>query len=121
MNQQNTSQQTTPPFRFDGLKWTIVLVLLALGIGANYYFSTVALAIRTAVGIVLICVLGLILFQTAKGQIAWDFIKVARGEMRKVVWPNRQETVRTTLLVLGMVLLTGLILWGIDSIFIWGV
>jgi len=118
---QNIAQQTTQQFRFNGLKWTIVLLFLALGVGANYYFSDVALAIRAAIGIVLICVLGLILLQTTKGQIAWGFIKAARGELRKVVWPARPEVVRTTMLVIGMVLLTGLVLWGIDSLFILGV
>ena len=40
-------------------------------------------------------------------------------EIRKVVWPRGQETTQTTLIVLLFVIITGLILWGIDSVLGW--
>ena len=45
----------------------------------------------------------------------WSFIQEARIEVRKVVWPTRAETIQSTLAVLGMVVVMGLILWAIDS------
>lgn len=105
--------------RLDGLKWLIVLVLTIAGIGANYYYSSTAWAIRAAIGIVLLLILAAIILQTAKGQIAWDFIKGARSELRKVVWPTRQETVQTTVIVVIMVIIAALLLWAIDSLFMW--
>jgi preprotein translocase subunit SecE len=119
--QQNTAQQSTATFRFDGLKWIAVFLILLMSIAANYYYSDVSLAIRASVGILVVCLLLLITYYTQKGQIAFGFIKSARSELRKVVWPSRKETVKTTFLVIGIVILTAVVLWGFDSFFIWGV
>ena len=40
-------------------------------------------------------------------------------ELRKVVWPTRQETIQTTLIVVAMVVVAALILWGLDKVFFW--
>ncbi|WP_423063429.1 preprotein translocase subunit SecE [Candidiatus Paracoxiella cheracis] len=119
MNSKATVQETKP--RFDFLKWLLILVLLIGGIIANYYFSNTAWAIRAAVGIVIAVVILFIASQTAKGRKALGVIKGARTELRKVVWPTRQETVQTTLVVVAMVVVTALLLWGIDSLFMWAI
>ena len=49
----------------------------------------------------------------------WTLIKDARGEIRRVVWPTRDETVQTTLIVLVLVLIFALILWLLDSGLSW--
>ncbi|MGB2103151.1 MAG: preprotein translocase subunit SecE, partial [Luminiphilus sp.] len=46
-------------------------------------------------------------------------VKGSRMEIRKVVWPTRQETTQTTLIVFVFVIITGLILWGLDSVLGW--
>ena len=103
----------------DSLKWFLVLLLLVAGIMANSYFGAVAVAIRLAVGIVWSAIILAVVAQTAKGQVAWGFIKGSRNELRKVVWPTKQETTQTTLLVVVMVVITALILWGLDAFFFW--
>jgi preprotein translocase subunit SecE len=100
-------------------KWFLVLLLLVAGIVANSYFGAVAVAIRLAVGIVLSAVILAVVAQTSKGQLAWGFIKGSRNELRKVIWPTKQETTQTTLLVAVMVVITALILWGLDAFFFW--
>ncbi|MFQ5355657.1 MAG: preprotein translocase subunit SecE [Mariprofundaceae bacterium] len=40
-------------------------------------------------------------------------------EAKKVTWPERRETVQTTLMVLAMVIVMALFLWGVDSFFSW--
>lgn len=119
MNSKATVQETKP--KFDFLKWLLILVLLVGGVVANYYFSSTAWAIRAAIGIVIILIVLLIALQTLKGRKAWGVIKGARIELRKVVWPTRQETVQTTLVVVAMVVVTALVLWGIDSLFMWAI
>ena len=109
----------TPVFRMDGLKWLLVLLLLAAGIFSNHYFAEVAWSLRAAAGIVLACLLLAVLYQTAKGRAAWSFIKEARSELRKVSWPTRRETIQTTMLVIVMVLVTAFVLWAVDSLFMW--
>lgn len=115
--QQQQPQQTQP--KFDGLKWLLIVVLIVAGVVANYIYSDVAWAIRAAIGIVLAAILLAIAGFTQKGRLAWGFIKGARTELRKVVWPTRQETIQTTLVVVAMVVVTALILWGLDSFFMW--
>lgn len=105
----------------DKLKWLFILVLLIAGFVANSYFAQVPWAIRTAIGIVLLAILAALALWTTQGRKAWEFIKAARVELRKVVWPTRQETIQTTLVVMAMVVVTALFLWGIDTLFFWAV
>jgi preprotein translocase subunit SecE len=46
-------------------------------------------------------------------------VKGSRTEIRKVVWPTRQETVQTTMIVVAFVVLVALLLWGLDSLLGW--
>ena len=57
--------------------------------------------------------------QNVKGKEVWDLAKEARVEVRKVVWPTRQETTETTLIVVAVVIFVALILWGLDSGLSW--
>ncbi len=105
----------------DRLKWLLILILLIAGFVANSYFAQVPWPIRAAIGIVWLVILVAISLWTTQGQKAWAFIKAARVELRKVVWPTRQETTQTTLVVMAMVLVTALVLWGLDTLFFWAV
>lgn len=111
--------ENTVQFRFDAVKWVVALLLIIAGIAADHHFSSVAWAIRAAIGIVLLVIVIFILAQTATGHAAWEFFKSARTELRKVVWPTRPEAVQTTLIVAAMVIAVSLILWGVDSLFLW--
>ena len=108
-----------PVSRFSRLKWVLVFLLVVGGIAANAYFSTVAWAVRAAIGIVVLMAAIALAFQTSGGQIALAFIKAAKVEVRKVVWPTRQETVQTTMVVVAMVVFSAIVLWGLDSFFFW--
>ena len=46
----------------------------------------------------------------------FTFLQQVRSETAKVVWPTRQEVTQTTLIVVVIVLITALILWGVDSL-----
>ena len=56
---------------------------------------------------------------TEQGHALWDLAREARLEIRRVVWPTRQETTQTTLLVLGLIVLASLLLWILDSALSW--
>ena len=64
-------------------------------------------------------VAGLIALQTARGAAFWSLVKGSRTEIRKVVWPTRQETVQTTMIVVAFVFIVALMLWGLDSLLGW--
>jgi preprotein translocase subunit SecE len=51
---------------------------------------------------------------SAQGQTIWKFIQGSRVELRKVVWPTREETIQTTLVVLLFALIGGVFFWLLD-------
>jgi preprotein translocase subunit SecE len=55
------------------------------------------------------------------GRGIWRFAADSRTEVRKVVWPTRQETLQTLLIIAIAVLITALFLWAVDSILFWAV
>ncbi len=105
----------------DVVKQVLSVGFVVAGLSAFYYFSEFSLLYRVLalVGVVVVA-LGLML-TTATGRNVWVFILEAKQEVRKVVWPTREETIRTTLLVFGMVFIVGLILWLLDMFLFWGV
>ena len=103
----------------DTVKWVVVAILVAVGVYANSYFADESLLYRVLGLLVLAAIGGFIALQTAQGAAFWELTRESRTEIRKVVWPTRQETVQTTFIVLGFVLLTALLLWGLDSLLGW--
>ena len=105
--------------RFDSVKWVVVFALVAVAVVGNSYFADQSLLYRVLGIVVIAAVAGMVALQTAKGAAFWALVKGSRTEIRKVVWPTRQETVQTTMIVVAFVLLVALILWGLDSFLGW--
>jgi len=98
----------------NSFKWAIVFILIAVGVVGNYHFAEQSILLR-AISLFVIALLAIaIALQTNIGKQFWEFALESKTELRKVVWPSRQETVQTTALVLGVVAVVGLILWGVD-------
>lgn len=111
------SKVESKEFRFDFLKWLLAIALVVGAAVANsMYANQYEVIYRTLGVLVVIAVAVLFAVNTAKGNAFWNLLKAAQVEVRKVVWPSRQETTQTTLLVLVVVLITALILWGLDSL-----
>jgi len=106
-------------YRLDGLKWLVILLLVAGAIYANQYFSAEPILYRVIGLVATLVVAGFIAIQTAKGASVLELAYGARIEWRKVVWPTKQERNQTTLIVVAVILLMALILWGIDSLLSW--
>ncbi|MED5611976.1 protein translocase subunit secE/sec61 gamma [Pseudomonas delhiensis] len=105
--------------RFDILKWLLVAVVVVVGVVANQYYSAQPLLYRVLGILVLAAVAGFVALQTVKGRAFFTLAKEARAEIRKVVWPTRQETTQTTMIVVAVVLVMALLLWGLDSLLGW--
>ena len=100
----------------DKIKLTLAVLILAAGIAAFYYFDTQPDIVRV---LIVLGAAGLTIavgYPTAVGRSVWEFLKAARGELRKVVWPTNKETMQVTVVVFGMVVLVALFLWLVD----WG-
>jgi len=103
----------------DKFKWLLTILLLAAAVvGNSLYGESVSVVIRTAGVIVLIALALGVAATTIKGKAAIAFAREARIEIRKVVWPTRQETMQTTLIVLAVSVVMALALWGIDGIMV---
>ena len=112
---ENTENNSKP---LDMVKWLVIFGLLGGVVAVNHYFPElsvlyIALLVVAAVGIS-----GFIASTTLKGSTFINFAKESRTEIRKVVWPSRQETTTTTMIVLVATIVVALILWGLDGIIV---
>ena len=116
MNVEEESKQ----FQLDWLKWLVAFGLLGGAIYANWYYGAESALYRALGMIVVVLAAAYVAAQTAKGSAIVELAIGARTELRKVVWPTKQERNQTTLIVVACILLMSLILWGIDSLLSWG-
>jgi preprotein translocase subunit SecE len=106
----------------DLVKYALALLLVAAGLFAFYWFNgqwpTVARVLSVIAGLV---AGGAVFMTTAKGVQTREFLGESRFELRKVVWPTRQEATKTTWVVIVAVILMSLMLAGFDVVIQWGV
>ena len=115
------SKATVPSSSLDTVKLILALLVLVGGMFGFYWFEQIALTWRVIAMFAVVGVaVGLVLWTDLGGRFA-SFSRESRVELRKVVWPTRQETVQITLIVLVLVFLIGLFLWLVDSLLFWGV
>jgi preprotein translocase subunit SecE len=92
------------------------VIALIGGIVGYYYFATLPIVVRVLMVVAgLVAGLGLV-YLTTLGKQLWAFITGSRVELRKVVWPTRQETWQTTLAVAAFVVVMGIFFWGLDFV-----
>ena len=87
-----------------------VIVLIA-GIVAFYWYDELALPFRVAMVAAGVAAGAGLMWFTWYGREFWQFAQAARIELRKVVWPEREETIKTTYVVFGFAVVMGLFFW----------
>ena len=103
----------------DNALMILSIVALLAGVVAFYWYEEDPLALRLAmVGTGLVVAVGLV-WVSWYGREFWQFAQAARVELRKVVWPEREDTVRTTVLVIVFASLMGVFFWVLDLILTW--
>ncbi|AWF79795.1 preprotein translocase subunit SecE [Microbulbifer sp. EKSA008] len=106
-------------FRLDGLKWLLIVLLVGGAVAGNSYYAEFPLFYRV-LAVTAICLVALVVaVNTAKGNALWQLLREAQTEVRRVVWPTRQEATQTTAIVVVFVLIMALILWALDSALGW--
>jgi preprotein translocase subunit SecE len=111
MSDKSTTQASSGS---DLVKWLAVAVIVAAGVYANAYFAAEPLVFRVIGVLVLGGVAAWIATKTVKGAAFVNLCLEARTEIRKVVWPTRQETTQTTIIVLVVVFVVAIVLWFVD-------
>ena len=104
----------------DTLKLLIAAAALVGGLYAYYYYETeLAQAIRVLMVLGgTIAGIG-IAMTSVQGRRLWHFIQGSRVEIRKVVWPTKQETTQTAIAVFVFTLVMMLFFWVLDSGLLW--
>lgn len=112
---ENTETQSNS---MDMLKWLIVIALLGGVVAGNYVYEELSVLYRALGAVAGIVIAGFVAASTTKGSAFLTFAKDSRTEVRKVVWPTRQEATQTTLIVLAATVVMSLLLWGLDGIIV---
>ncbi len=98
-------------------KYVLALALVVAGLVAWWWFNGQWATPLRALAVVAGLVLGSLVFLTSsKGRDTREFLVESRFEMRKVVWPTREEATKTTWVVIVVVIVLSLLLAGFDFV-----
>ena len=114
-----TTTETNESGALDVLKLLIAAALLVGGVFGYYWYLEWMLWVRVllVLGGLAACI-GVAATST-QGQRVWAFIQGSRIEIRKVVWPTKQETTQTAIAVFIFTLVMALFFWALDSGLLW--
>ncbi|MEX2125582.1 MAG: preprotein translocase subunit SecE [Woeseia sp.] len=103
----------------DVLKLLIAAAVLTGGLFAYYWYLDWSQPIRVLLVLAgTIAGVGIAMTST-QGRRLWAFIQGSRIEIRKVVWPTKQETTQTAIAVFVFTLILAIFFWGLDSFLLW--
>ena len=109
----------------DMVKYVGAALLVLAGLFVWFWFSTPVRAaqlgawsgqLRALAVVVGLAAGGALFMFTAKGHQVREFLSESRFELRKVVWPTRQEAIRMTWVVIVVVIVLSLLLGGFDFV-----
>ena len=108
---------------FNAVKWVLAIVILIAATVGNRYAQELLPQLSVWVRAVVLIVMGVgalaLTLTTTQGQAFLKLLKEAQIEARRVVWPTKDETLQTTMIVFAVVVVMSLVLWGVDSLFGW--
>ena len=106
--------QNSGPSALDAVKLVAGAAILVGGIAAFYVLDSYPLAVRWVIVLATFAAGVFVALQSMQGQAFWQFVQGSRVELRKVVWPTRQESTQTTLVVFVAVLVMAVFFWLLD-------
>jgi len=101
----------------DALRWALAACFLCIGLFGYHHYSQYPAVYRGVVLLPVLLMASFLAVKTTQGMAFWALFRESLVEVRKVVWPTRQESTQTTLVVVGVVFLMALVLWGLDAAF----
>lgn len=105
----------------DVAKYVAAVLLVVAGIVGFYWFAAWATPLRALLPVAGLIIAGAVFALTPKGRATRDYLAESRFELRKVIWPTRQETMRTTIMVIIVVILMSILLGIIDFLISGGI
>jgi preprotein translocase subunit SecE len=105
----------------DIAKFTLAVLVLLGGFVGYYWFNDLASWQRLLILLGGMVLAGAIGYFTRAGTALRDFLVESNFELRKVVWPTRQETIQTTLVIMVVVVILSILLGLIDITLKWAI
>ena len=99
----------------------VSIIVLISGMFLFYYFSDVRLFYRVLGMISVVILSGFIGYQSDFGKLVYSYVSDSKVELKKVTWPTKQETTQTTLGVIVVVIIVGILLWLFDMLLGWAI
>ncbi|MBF7074059.1 preprotein translocase subunit SecE [Glaciecola sp. MH2013] len=115
---EKTEVESNP---LDLVKWIVVIALLGGLVYAYQAYEDISVLYRALAAVAIVVISLGIAATTAKGSAFLVFAKDSRQEVRKVIWPERSEANRMTLIILVATAIVGLMLYLIDMVIVWGI
>jgi preprotein translocase subunit SecE len=103
----------------DKAKLGFAVAAVAAGVAGYYLLGTSPMWLRWVCVIAGFAVAALLTGLSRYGDELRQFFVSARVELRKIVWPTREETGKTTLIVFVFVAIAGFFFWGLDLLLAW--
>jgi|TARA_Y100000816_G_C25801425_1_gene419733 preprotein translocase subunit SecE len=97
------------------------IAVLITGMVLFYYYSDVRLFYRVVGMISIVILSAFIAYQSDFGKLVYSYVTDSKVELKKVTWPTKQETTQTTLGVIFVVIIVGILLWLFDMLLGWAV
>jgi preprotein translocase subunit SecE len=110
------SKAEAGPTGLDAAKLFLASAILIGGIVAYYYFGNESVLLRVMGVLIAFAAAVAVAMTSFQGQLLWKFMQGSRVELRKVVWPTREEALQTTAIVLVFALIGGVFFWVLDLI-----
>ena len=107
------------PTIVDTAKLGLAIGILLAALVAYYYFAETSALLRVLGIILALALAAVVAFTSVQGRALWKFIQGARVELNKVVWPTREETIQTTIVVLVVAVIGGVLFWTLDFFLLW--
>jgi preprotein translocase subunit SecE len=98
----------------DIVKLVAAVAILVGGIAGFYLLDTYPIAVRWVIVLIALVAAVFVALQSVQGREFWQFVQGSRIELRKVVWPTRDESVKTTMVVFAAIVVMGIFFWILD-------
>jgi preprotein translocase subunit SecE len=122
MTSQQQPVEVNAASPLDTVLLALAFLALAGGITAFYYFANdLNVTLRVLMVLGGLGAAAALAYQTPSGKTMWSYVRGSQVELRKTTWPTRQESLQATLMIAVVVLVTAVMLWGLDSLLLWGV
>jgi preprotein translocase subunit SecE len=105
---------TAPATAGDIAKYALAIIIALAGMAAFYWFSDWPAPLRALLPLAGLVAAAAVFAFSAKGRATREYLSESRFELRKVIWPTREETIKATITILIVVVLVSIRLGFID-------